>query len=148
MSKLRQELDAAFSNARLRPTTQRYAVLEFLVRHPVHATAEDIFHAVNRGDPRASRATIYNSLHSLARAGLVREVVSEGKAARFDASLHRHHHFLCEQCGAVEDIAWFDLPAPAVKAPLAGRSVRNFEILFRGTCESCGGGNPKSGEQS
>jgi len=135
VSKLSVELENAFRAADLRPTAQRYAVLEFLLRHPVHATADEIFRSVNRTDPRASRATVYNSLRSLAQAGLVREVVSEGKAARFDASLHRHHHFVCEQCGRVEDVPWFDLPAPKVN--LAGRTVRNYEILFRGTCERC-----------
>jgi len=54
----------------LRPTAQRYAVFEFLARRNVHATAEEIFHGVNRSDPRASRATVYNDLHSLANAGV------------------------------------------------------------------------------
>ena len=66
MSVLRESLDAAFRTAGLRPTAQRYAVLEFLARRPRHATAEEIFHAVNRADPRASRATVYNSLRALA----------------------------------------------------------------------------------
>ena len=111
MSKLSKELDEAFQSAELRPTAQRYAVLEFLTQDAVHATAEEIFQAVNRNDPRASRATVYNSLRCLEKAGLVREVVSEGKAARYDANLHHHHHFLCRHCGAVEDITWFDLLA-------------------------------------
>lgn len=132
------ELEAAFDGAALRPTAQRYAVLEFLVRRHAHATAGDIFRAVNRRDPRASRATVYNNLRSLTRAGLVREVLSEGKAARFDASLHRHHHFLCEKCGVLENIEWFDLPARVGRAELGRRTVRNYEILFRGTCQSCG----------
>ena len=71
---------------------QRYAVLEYLAMGSVHATAEEIFRAINRRDPRASRAAVYNSLKSLERAGLVREVLSEGTAARYDASLYRHHH--------------------------------------------------------
>ena len=54
------------------------------MRHPAHATAEDIFHTANRSDARASRATVYNSLRSLARAGMVREAFSQGKAARFE----------------------------------------------------------------
>jgi Fur family transcriptional regulator, peroxide stress response regulator len=137
VSKLTSELDEAFRAAELRPTTQRYTVLQFLARHPIHATADEIFSAVNRHDPRASRATVYNNLRVLAKAGLVREVVSEGKAARFDANLHRHHHFLCEHCGGVEDISWFDLPPTAGKAALRGRAVRNYEILFRGVCGLC-----------
>lgn len=146
MSKNSTELTAAFRAAELRPTSQRYAVLEFLTKQPVHATAEEIFHALNRKDPRASRATVYNSLRSLAQAGLVREVVSDGKAARFDANLHRHHHFLCEGCGSVEDIPWFDLPPASGRSALAGRAVHNYEILFRGTCERCARPGANSGE--
>lgn len=145
MSKLTAELDQAFRTAALRPTAQRYAVLEFLAESSIHATAVEIFHAVNRNDPRASRATVYNNLRSLAKAGLVREVMSDGKAARFDANLHRHHHFVCERCGAVEDIPWFDLPTSAGRAALAGREVNNYEVVFHGACVGCRDARPKQG---
>jgi Fur family peroxide stress response transcriptional regulator len=131
----------------LRPTAQRLAVLKYLARRPVHATAEEIFCAVNRTNPRASRATVYNNLRDLARSGLVREMVSEGRASRFDARLRRHHHFVCEECGAIQDIAWFDLPPAAGKALLEGRTVRRYEIVFRGSCETCGPCNPPRGER-
>src|SRR5262249_15703330 len=131
-------LGQALRSAGVRATPQRYAVLEFLAKTPVHATAEEILAAVNRRDPRASRATVYNSLRSLTKAGLVREVQSEGKAARFDANLHRHHHFVCEQCGIVEDVPWFDLPPSAGQTQLKGREVRNYDIVFRGRCKRCG----------
>src|ERR1035437_8335117 len=102
MSKLRAGLAEALRGAAVRRTAQRYAVLEYLARRLEHATAEQIFRAVNRADPRASRATVYNSLRSLAGAGLVREVAAAGGAARFEAVLLRHHHFVCERCGALE----------------------------------------------
>ena len=145
MSKLNAELDSAFQAAGLRPTAQRYAVLEFLAKGSVHATAVEIFRAVNRNDPRASRATVYNNLRSLAKAGLVREVMSDGKSARFDANLHRHHHFVCEQCGAVEDIPWFDLPPSAGRAALGGYEVNNYQVVFYGACASCRDSQPKRG---
>ncbi len=138
MSNSAGELREAFRGVALRPTAQRFAVLEYLARRPVHATAEEIYRAVNRTNPRASRATVYNNLRDLARSGLVREMVSEGRASRFDARLRRHHHFVCEECGAIEDIAWFDLPPAAGKAMLKGRTVRRYEIVFRGSCETCG----------
>ena len=136
------ELREAFRGAALRPTAQRFAVLEYLARRPVHATAEEIFDAVNRNDPRASRATVYNNLRSLAKAGLVREVMSEGKAARFDANLRRHHHFICERCHTVEDIPWFDLPLTAGRAALGGRNVDNYQVVFRGACVRCPWADP------
>ncbi len=132
-----KELERAFRERALRCTPQRYSVLQFLTRSPLHATAEEIFQAVNRGDPRASRATVYNCLRDLTRAGLVREIALEGKAARFDASLHKHHHFVCAACGSVEDIPWFELPRGAGKAALGDRVVNNYEIVFRGVCERC-----------
>jgi Fe2+ or Zn2+ uptake regulation protein len=131
------ELREAFRGVALRPTAQRFAVLEYLARRPVHATAEEIYRAVNRTNPRASRATVYNNLRDLARSGLVRELVSQSRASRFDANLRHHHHFVCEECGAIEDIAWFDLPPAAGKKMLEGRMVRQYEIVYRGLCAKC-----------
>ena len=59
--------------------------MAFLMEHTGHPTAAEIFEAVNRVDPRSSRATTYNNLRDLVQAGLVREVAVEGRAARFDA---------------------------------------------------------------
>lgn len=132
-----KDLVPAFRSRGLRCTPQRYAVLDWLARRPLHATAEEIFRAVNRSDPRASRATVYNSLHALVRAGLVREVPLEGNAARFDANINPHHHFVCDRCGAVEDIDWSGLPALPHPAALGRRTVNRCEIVFRGLCEAC-----------
>src|SRR5206468_5000993 len=96
----------------LRCTPQRYAVMAFLMERARHPTAAQIFEAVNRVDPRSSRATIYNNLRDLVQAGLVREVAVEGRAARFDAKGIRHHHFICDRCGNVEDVDWYDVLRP------------------------------------
>ena len=120
----------------LRCTPQRYAVMAFLLEHTAHPTAAEIFAAVNRVDPRSSRATIYNNLRDLVQAGLVREVAVEGRAARFDAKGMRHHHFICDRCGAVEDLEWFDPPAPASRS-LGKRVLRECELIFRGLCAKC-----------
>jgi Fur family peroxide stress response transcriptional regulator len=122
----------------LRSTTQRRVVLEFLWRHRIHATADEIFAAVNRAVPRASRATIYNNIRDLVEAGLVREVTADGRAARYDACVERHHHFICDRCGALEDLEWFDLSSSVGRPKaLAGHVVRDFELLVRGACRKC-----------
>ena len=120
----------------LRCTPQRYAMLEFLVKNTSHPTAAEIFAAVNRADPRSSRATTYNNLRDLVRAGLVREVAVEGRAARFDAKSMRHHHFICDHCGSVEDLEWYDVPKPA-PVSLGQRVLRQSELIFRGLCVKC-----------
>lgn len=120
----------------LRCTPQRYAVMAFLMEHTSHPTASEIFEAVNRADPRCSRATTYNNLRDLVRAGLVREVAAEGRAARFDAKGLQHHHFICDRCGKVEDMEWYDVPRPA-SGSLGKRKLRQFEVIFRGLCAKC-----------
>ena len=120
----------------LRCTPQRYAVMAFLTDCNRHPTAAEIFDAVNRLDPRSSRATTYNNLRDLVEAGLVREVAVEGRAARFDARGVRHHHFICDRCGNVEDVEWFDVRRPTPSS-LGKRVVRECELIFRGLCTRC-----------
>ena len=120
----------------LRCTPQRYAVMVFLVECNRHPTAAEIFEAVNSVDPRSSRATTYNNLRDLVRAGLVREVAVEGRAARFDATGVRHHHFICDRCGSVEDMEWCYVPRPAARF-VGKRILRECELIFRGLCTKC-----------
>ena len=120
----------------LRCTPQRYAVMAFLMEHNRHPTAAEIFAAVNSMDPRSSRATTYNNLRDLVQAGLVREVAVEGRAARFDAKGMQHHHFICDHCGHVEDMEWYDVPKPA-PGILGKRILRESEVIFRGLCTKC-----------
>lgn len=117
-------------------TPQRYAVMAFLMECHRHPTAAEIFEAVNRMDPRSSRATTYNNLRDLVQAGLVREVAVEGRSARFDAKGMRHHHFICDRCGNVEDIDWYRVPRPA-SSSLGKRVLRECELIFRGLCTKC-----------
>ncbi len=120
----------------LRSTPQRYAVMAFLMEHNRHPTAAEIFEGVNRLDPRSSRATTYNNLRDLVQAGLVREVAVEGRAARFDAKGMRHHHFICDRCGNVEDMEWYEVRGPAASS-LGKRMLRECELILRGLCSKC-----------
>ncbi|MGH9689077.1 MAG: Fur family transcriptional regulator [Candidatus Acidiferrales bacterium] len=131
-----EAIKRSLENGGLRCTPQRYAVMTFLMEHNSHPTAAEIFEAVNRLDPRCSRATTYNNLRDLVAAGLVREVAAEGRAARFDAKGTRHHHFICDRCGNVEDIEWCNVPRPASRS-LGKRVLRECELIFRGLCAKC-----------
>src|ERR1700744_2758449 len=110
--------------------------MAFLMEQNRPPTAVEIFEAVNRTDPRSSRATTYNNLRDLVQAGLAREVAVEGRAARFDSKGLPHLHFICDRCGNVEDIEWYDVPRPAARS-LGKRIVRDCELIFRGFCIKC-----------
>ena len=131
-----EAIKRSLGSSGLRCTPQRFAVMAFLMEHNRHPTASEIFKAVNRVDPRSSRATTYKNLRDLVEAGLVREVAVEGRAARFDATGMRHHHFICDRCGNVEDVEWCDVPRPAAGS-LGKRILREAELIFRGLCAKC-----------
>jgi len=131
-----QQIRQRLEDSGLRCTPQRYSVMSFLMQHHEHPTAAEIFEAVNRVDPRSSRATTYNNLRDLVQAGLVRQVAAEGRAARFDAKDEEHHHFICDRCGSVEDIEWYTIPAPT-SSSLGKRVVRECELIVRGLCTKC-----------
>ena len=129
-------IQRSLESSRLRCTPQRYAVMAFLTECKRHPTAAEIFEAVNRLDPRSSKASVYNNLRDLVEAGLVREVAVEGRAARFDAKGRRHHHFICDRCGNVEDLEWYQVRKPASRS-LGNRVLRECELIFRGLCSKC-----------
>jgi len=131
-----EEIRRLLEDRGLRCTPQRFAVMAFLMDQNRHPTAVEIFEAVNLVDPRSSRATTYNNLRDLVQAGLVREVAMEGRAARYDAKGLRHNHFICDRCGNVEDIEWYDVPAPAAGS-LGRRVLRECELILRGLCAKC-----------
>ena len=126
----------------LRVSAQRIAVLGFISNRHSHPTAEEIFVALHPVYPSMSRTTVYNSLHVLVDAGLVRLLEIEAGVMRYDmARQQRHGHFLCRRCGSV-----FDLPLPP-QLPLpteAGFVVDSVEWNCKGLCPRChsAGDNP------
>lgn len=131
-----KQIQESFERAGLRQTPQRFFVLEHLITRPEHATVDELWTALNKRYTRASRATVYNTLHVLVKAGLVRQFCLDGSAARYDANLEKHHHFVCDTCGGVEDVDWFDVPdLPRTRS--GGRRIRSYEVVLRGECSRC-----------
>ena len=131
----RVELGKRLREHGLRVTLPRLAVLECLASSKSHPTAEEVEAAVNRLVPTASRASVYNVLHSLADAGLVEELVFDDAVTRYDANLEPHHHFVCTRCRRVLDVAW-DADAP-LGATREGHVVESVSVTFRGLCAAC-----------
>lgn len=117
--------------AKLRPTAQRVAVCRFVLCEADHPTAEAVKTWADENFSKMSLATVYNTLGSLVKAGLLREFrFPHTDAIVYDDNVGEHHHFIDERTGAVEDI-----PADAVKvrADLGGRySLRSVQVVLRG----------------
>lgn len=132
----RAQIAALISKNGLRPTAQRVAVYEYLLRR-THPSVDEVFTAVSRDDPSLSRTTVYNSLHALVEAGLVLELSLAGTQERhYDADTSLHAHLLCLSCRRI-----FDVPVAHAAAKVLqpeGFTVRTTEIGFTGYCPHCG----------
>jgi Fur family peroxide stress response transcriptional regulator len=122
-------------------TPQRFAVLEVIRENGDHLTAGEIFIEARKRLGTISYATVYNSLHYLKEAGLVREIQFGNGASRYDREIERHDHAICVRCGKLVD---FDLPlAPDLVAAAAERTrfiPESIHLTLRGTCAGCGPG--------
>jgi|CZKU01.1.fsa_nt_gi Fe2+ or Zn2+ uptake regulation protein len=106
------------------------AVAEYVLTTDEHPSAEQVLTRVTKRWPYLSRATVYNTLNLFVREGLLRQLVlAEGNVV-FDPKLERHHHFIDDATGRIEDVHW-----DAVKvgdAQLDGYSVREYMVVLRG----------------
>ena len=117
-------------------TPQRLAILDYLEGNTSHPSAEDIFREVSKVHRSMSFATVYNTLHTLTRAGALRELTIDPERKRYDPDTSNHHHLICIRCGAIVDIAG------GVKIDLSPDMARGYTILgsnveFYGHCPDC-----------
>lgn len=130
-------LRADLAGRGMRLTAQRRLILAAVRATDTHPTAEWIHAAVRRRRARVSLATVYRNLRLLARHGLLTEIQA-GPSVRFDARVHRHHHFTCSHCGRI-----FDLDDPVDRrldtrvAARTGFRVSHHRIEFYGICDGC-----------
>ncbi len=97
------EIRTALRARGLRVTPQRLAILSALQALGRHATAEEVLERVHGTVPGVSLPTVYAGLELLADLGLATRVRA-GRAVRFDPRVDPHHHFVCDNCGAVADL--------------------------------------------
>ncbi|MDJ0703228.1 MAG: Fur family transcriptional regulator [Leptolyngbyaceae cyanobacterium MO_188.B28] len=136
----KQSVDAvvqALKSRALRVTPQRYAVYANLLSRTDHPTVEQLLNDLNRDFPISSQATVYSSLQALREAGLVREVLLEEGVSRYDANVDPHHHFRCQQCGAIEDVAWDTFQALDLSRLRPGLQPQAYEVTVYGVCDRC-----------
>lgn len=125
-------------SADLRVTRPRVAVLEAVGAHP-HADTDAIFGAVRLALPDVSRQAVYDVLHALTAARLVRRFQPSGSTARYEARIgDNHHHVVCRTCGAIADVDCAVGTTPCLTASEShGFDIDEAEVVYWGICPAC-----------
>jgi Fe2+ or Zn2+ uptake regulation protein len=132
--------------AGLRVTRPRLAVLSAVHDHP-HADTDSIITAVREEFGRVSHQAVYDVLHALTAAGLVRRFQPSGSVARYEARVRgNHHHVVCRSCGAIADVDGAVGNAPCLTPPDAsGYDIGEAEVIYWGRCPECVAATTSSG---
>jgi Fur family ferric uptake transcriptional regulator len=124
--------------AGLRVTAARVALLE-TVRHGDHLGVESIASGVRARVGHVSVQAVYEALHALTTAGLVRRIEPAGSPARFEGRVgDNHHHVVCRSCGVVADVDCAVGEAPCLTASDDhGFSIDEAEVIYWSLCPEC-----------
>lgn len=122
----------------IKPSVQRTAVMDFLMKNRIHPTIDEIYLALSPTMPTLSKTTVYNTLHLFVEKGAVRELLLDEKNARYDVDMSEHAHFYCKSCGKVYDL--FNLETSLFEIPThTNFKIDSVEISYMGLCNSCKG---------
>lgn len=123
--------------AGLRVTPQRRAVWSaFENGESGHLTADQVFERARRELPELARATVYNSLSDLVRAGLLQVVEGRG-AVLYDPNLDpSHQHFRCRNCDRLYDVHIEGVEQLRISEE-EQFTVDEKTVLFGGLCPRC-----------
>jgi Fur family ferric uptake transcriptional regulator len=132
---------------RLRAIGQRYtpkrrALVDALLRASNPVAVPDL--ARGRALPQSS---LYRNLAVLEQAGAVHRVMTHEEFGRYELAedlTQHHHHLVCRNCGAVEDVSVTQSLERQVQRRLAdiedrtGFSAVSHRLDLIGTCRNCG----------
>lgn len=119
----------------LRATEARLLLLRAIERLD-HPTVEALHRATEAHG--IALTTVYRTLETLERAGLVWAVHVPGTGRTYHLGSHRPHaHLLCSRCGLLEDLRGLPEDALAACGVPAGFAVEHVQLTVIGHCPAC-----------
>lgn len=125
--------------AGFKATQSKVQLLSILAKSKEPLSVESIYKKFT--DHAPDMATIYRALKDFLSVGLIKQINFQHGHGHYEfAGVNDHHHFICSQCGKVEDIENCDLD-PIIKKAIKNSknfkhaSGHSFELF--GLCKHC-----------
>lgn len=124
-------------------TPQREATVSVLLEHEEdHLSAEDVYLLVKEKAPEIGLATVYRTLELLTELKVVDKINFGDGVSRFDlraeGANHFHHHLVCIECGAVDEIQEDLLgDVEAIVERDFTFKIKDHRLTFHGVCYRC-----------
>jgi Fur family ferric uptake transcriptional regulator len=124
-------------------TPQREATVRVLLeREEDHLSAEDVYLLVKEKAPEIGLATVYRTLELLTELKIVDKINFGDGVSRYDlrkeGADHFHHHLVCIECGAVDEIQEDLLgDVEQVVEKDWNFKIMDHRLTFHGVCHRC-----------
>lgn len=119
-------------------TSQKQAILDWMMQAKHHPTVEDVYNGVKQTLPKIGFATVYRNLQKLVVEGQVKEVQFVDKKKRYETLLHDHQHFICTSCHRIIDMELSKLlNVGEISKKLQCHEVQSFNLELIGLCAAC-----------
>ncbi|MGP1394375.1 MAG: iron response transcriptional regulator IrrA [Inquilinaceae bacterium] len=118
----------------LRPTRQRLALARLLFDprgEDRHVSAEQLHAEAGSAGVSVSLATVYNTLHQLTTAGLLREVVIDSGRSYFDTNVGDHYHFWRDDTGELKDVPQDQVELTRLPLAPPGTEISGVDVIIR-----------------
>ncbi len=86
----------------LKVTQPRIKILQ-LIDQRGHIAIDDIYNEISQIYEKLSLATVYKNILTMRNIGLIIEIPIVGKKPKYELTKNSHLHFICKECGAIED---------------------------------------------
>ena len=115
----------------LRVTPQRVAILRLLMRGG-HLTLDQVLNELRKEEPNISISTVYNTLNTLTKLGILRSFEADGKTW-YEARREPHVNVICEDTGQIIDVN-ADLSAIEREVSKLGILVKDLSVIIHANC--------------
>ena len=123
--------------AKLNYSRQREAILDYLCHTTSHPTADEVYRHIRELYPNISLGTVYRNLSFLVEQGEVLSLkLGDGKE-HFDGHTDPHYHFICTECGKVEDIFMEELQINKIAQDHFDGIIKGHQTYYYGICPKC-----------
>lgn len=78
--------------------------------------------------PEVDYSTVFRNVEQLLKDKAIKRIILDNKSVAYESALDSHDHFICNDCGKVEEI---HIPHNTLKGH------RIDDITIRGSCDQC-----------
>ncbi len=138
-AKIKHDCKEELNEVELRATPARIALMKFLESSDKPLDVQAMIDYLNQKDVKTDPATVFRIVNMFKEKGLLQSIqFHEGKFRYELSSKPHHHHFVCEQCGAIQDISDFSIKTLEENIQKKRQiKITSHSLEFFGLCQNC-----------